>query len=103
MTLGQIDTYSVATNNVIQGPPNAKVRTSNRPGNQKAVELRNADGSIKDISPSRVKEFVPNNHPKAPPGARNPVKFDDALPGTKGLKRAPTQSELNILRNATGE
>lgn len=92
-----------AAKNVIQGPPNAKVRTSNRPGNQKAVELRNADGSIKDISPSRVKEFVPNNHPKAPPGARNPVKFDDALPGTKGLKRAPTQSELNILRNATGE
>jgi len=86
----------------LQGPPNAKIRTSNRPGNEKAVELRNADGTVKDISPTRVKEFTPNTHPKAPRGKLNPVKFKDALSGSKGKKRAPTRSELDILRRATG-
>jgi RHS repeat-associated protein len=79
-----------------QGPPIAKVRTSNRPGNKKAVELTYPDGHVKDINPTRVKEWVPNPHPNAPPGARNPVKFPNPLPGSKGKKRPPTQDEVDI-------
>jgi hypothetical protein len=50
-----------------------------------------------DISPTRVKEFVPNTHPKAPPGTLDKVKFDNALPGSKGYKRPPTAEELRSL------
>ena len=86
----------------VQGPPEAIVRTSNRPGNQQSVELRYPDGRVKDINTGRVKEWVPNTHPQAPNGATNKVIFENALPGSKGAKRAPTAEELQILRNATG-
>jgi hypothetical protein len=66
----------------------------------KAVRTTRPDGSVIDISPKRVKEFVPNTHPKAPPGALNRVKFDNAIPGSKGFKRPPTQQELDILNKA---
>lgn len=75
-----------------------KVRTT-RAGD-KAVNVTRKDGSKIDISPKRVKEFVPNTHPKAPPGSVNPVKFPNAQPGTKGLKRNPTREELEFLRNS---
>jgi uncharacterized protein RhaS with RHS repeats len=34
----------------------------------KAVRITKPDGSVIDISPARVKEYVPNKHPNAPPG-----------------------------------
>ncbi len=86
-----------AGHNKVHGPPKRKVR-QNRQGT-KSTELTYPDGSVKDISPSRVKEFVPNTHPKAPPGKTNPVKFDNPLPGTKGKKRMPTPEELDELKN----
>ena len=76
---------------------NAVVRTT-RAGD-KAIRTTRPDGSIIDITPQRVKAFVPNTHPKAPSGALNRVKFDNAIPGSKGFKRLPTQQELDILKN----
>ena len=73
------------------------VRTS-RDGS-KAVRVTRPDGSVIDISQRRVKEFIPANHPKAPPGTLDRVKFDNALPGSKGYKRKPTPEELNLLRD----
>ena len=66
----------------------------------KAVRITRADGSVKDISPARVKEYVPNTHPKAPPGTLDKVKFENPLPGSKGFKREPTAEELNVLKEA---
>ncbi|NLT71516.1 MAG: RHS repeat-associated core domain-containing protein [Verrucomicrobiaceae bacterium] len=87
----------------VLGPPNARVRTSNRPGAEKAVELTYPDGVVKDISPTRVKGSVPNNHPKAPPGATTPIHFDNPInvPKVQPHKRVPTQDELDTLDNAT--
>jgi len=62
----------------------------------KAVRITRADGSVKDISPARVKEYVPNTHPKAPPGTLDKVKFENPLPGSKGYKREPTAEELKV-------
>jgi hypothetical protein len=64
-----------------------------------AVRITRADGSVVDISPQRVKEYVPNTNPNAPPGSLNRVRFPDAQPGSKGLKRDPTSDELETLRN----
>lgn len=80
-----------ATKNVEQ----TVVRTTR--GGDKAVRITKSNGSVIDISPKRVKEFVPNNHPKAPSGAMSRVKFDNAIPKSKGFKRLPTKKELNIL------
>jgi hypothetical protein len=74
------------------------VRTSR--GGEKAIRITYPDGRVVDISPTRVKEFVPNTHPKAPAGALQKVQFDDALPGSKGFKRAPTAEELRMLEEA---
>ena len=65
----------------------------------KAVEVTFKDGSKIDINRTRVKEWVPNTHPNAPAGTLQKVKFDDSLPGSKGYKRKPTQSELDFLDN----
>jgi len=58
------------------------------------------DGRKTDITDDRVKEFVPNAHPKAPPGKMNRVKFDNAQPGSKGFKRDPTPDEIKMLDDA---
>lgn len=84
-----------------KAPKNVVKPRITRSGEQ-AVRITRPDGSVIDISPTRVKEFVPNNHPKAPQGALNKVKFDNALPGTKGFKRPPTPAELEVLRNLGG-
>jgi hypothetical protein len=67
----------------------------------KAIRTTDAAGSVKDISPKRVKEYVPNTHPKAPEGAMSKVKFENAQPGSKGFKRDPTSEELKQLKEAT--
>ncbi len=66
-------------------------------GGDDAVRVIYNDGRILDISAKRVKEFVPNTHPNAPPGTLQKVKFDNALPGSKGYKRSPTIDELKFL------
>lgn len=63
------------------------------------IKITREDGSVVDITKDRVKEYVPNNHPNAPPGAMQKVKFDDPLPGSKGYKRAPTPDELKRLED----
>jgi RHS repeat-associated protein len=65
-----------------------------------AIRQTFPDGSIIDISPQRVKEFVLETDPRAPEGTLQEVRFSDSLPGSKGLKRAPTAAELELLRNA---
>lgn len=67
---------------------------------EQAVRITRPDGSVIDISPARVKEYVPSTHPNAPEGTLDRVKFPDALPGSKGYKRAPTPEEIEILRRA---
>ena len=74
-----------------------KITNRTTRGGDNAVRIEYPDGRIKDISPKRVKEYVPNTHPKAPPGTKQKVKFDNALPGTKGYKRAPTSDEMKHL------
>ena len=64
-----------------------------------AVRITRADGSVIDISPTRVKEYLPNTHPSAPPGTMDRVRYPNAEPGSKGYKRDPTPEELEILRN----
>lgn len=83
---------------VAKGAEQTVVRTT-RSGD-KAVRITKPDGSVTDISPNRVKEYVPNTHPNAPPGTLDKVKFPNAQPGSKGYKRDPTLEELEILRNS---
>lgn len=64
-----------------------------------AVEVIFKDGSKIDINAARVKEWVPNTHPKAPAGTLQKVKFENSLPGSKGYKREATQAEINYLKN----
>ena len=87
---------SAGQGGVAKGAEETIVRTT-RSGEQ-AARITRPDGSVIDISPTRVKEYVPNTHPNAPPGTLDRVKFPDALPGSKGYKRAPTLEELDILR-----
>lgn len=44
-----------------------------------------------------MKEYVPNNHPKAPEGAKQKVKFENPQDGSKGYKRNPTEDKLKLL------
>ncbi|MBM2890535.1 hypothetical protein I4Q48_19150 [Leptospira interrogans] len=76
------------------------LETQTRTGRDgKAVEIKFKDGSKIDINSARVKEWKPNEHPKAPEGALQKVKFEESLPGSKGYKRAPNQDEKNFLNN----
>ncbi|WP_291587819.1 DUF6443 domain-containing protein [Bacteroides sp.] len=76
----------------------AIAKTTTRIGRDgKAVEVIFEDGSKLDINATRVKEWVPKNHPNAPNGTLQKVKFEESLPGSKGYKRAPTVDEINFL------
>lgn len=66
---------------------------------EKGVRIIRKDGSVIDITEKRVKEYVPNSHPSAPPGTLDKVKFPNPQPGSKGYKRDPTPEEINILRD----
>jgi hypothetical protein len=78
------------------------VRRQTRSGGA-GVRVTRADGSVVDITDSRVKEFVPNTHPNAPPGAMQRVDFPNPQPGTKGFKRNPTPEELDFLNSLGGQ
>lgn len=79
--------------------PTIKTRTtrSGEPG----MTITKPDGTKKDITPSRVKETELVDHPKAPPGTIQGKRFEDAQPGSKGLKRDPTPEELKLLKDHT--
>ncbi|MCU0972485.1 MAG: hypothetical protein MUF80_00770, partial [Burkholderiales bacterium] len=88
----------IASDDAVAAKSATQVVRTTRTG-EKAVRITRADGSVVDISPQRVKEYVPNTHPNAPPGTLDRVRFPNAQPGSKGLKRDPTAEELEILRN----
>jgi len=76
----------------------AKVLTRTNRSGDTAARVEFPDKSVLDVSPDRVKEFVPNTHPKAPPGTLQKVPFENAQPGSKGYKRDPTPSDLEWLK-----
>jgi hypothetical protein len=81
-----------AGQNGVEGP--AKVETRTTRAGEPAARVTYPDGSVKDVSPRRVKESVPETHANAPPGTLRKVEFENAQPGTKGLKRDPTPEDL---------
>jgi RHS repeat-associated protein len=85
---------------VSKGGGAGKVTTRTTRAGDPAVRITRPDGSITDISPKRVKEFVPNTHPEAPPGTLQRVKFNNAQPGSKGFKRDPTTDDLKLLKDS---
>jgi RHS repeat-associated protein len=78
--------------NGVQGPAQVTTRTTR--GGERAARVRFPDTSVLDVSPKRVKEFVPSQHPNAPPGTMKRVGFGDAQPGSKGFKRDPMPADL---------
>lgn len=82
-------------------PKGAKPRITARVtrNGQKAIRVEYPDGRVVDISATRVKEFVPNTHPKAPPGTQQKVKFDTPYPDRKVLSDLLRRKSLNYWRN----
>ena len=78
-------------------PPRTVATRVTRKG-ELAVRITEPDGTILDISPSRVKGYKPVKDPRAPSGKFQRTKFDNAIPGSKGYKREPTQQELDFLK-----
>ncbi|MGM8937332.1 PAAR domain-containing protein [Psychrobacter sp. W2-37-MNA-CIBAN-0211] len=74
------------------------VRTTQQ--GDKAMRVTRSNGNVVDISRSRVKEYTPNSHPKAPPGIMQKIKFPESLSGSKGYKRLPTNEEKKALEHA---
>jgi hypothetical protein len=88
-----------AGHNGVHGPAQQIFReTRGTRDDGRGTAVKYPDGSSKDITSGRVKESVPNRDPRAPPGTSNNVKFTDAQPGSKGLKRDPTPEELEMLK-----
>ena len=79
------------------GSPITKIEPRTTRDGGKAARVTHEDGSVTDISPSRVKEYQRNTNPRAPSGAMDRVKFGNAIPGSKGYKRAPNSEEINFL------
>jgi hypothetical protein len=77
-----------------------KIVTRTTRAGDSGVRITRPDGSVIDITPNRVKEFVPNTHPEAPPGTLQRVKFKNAQPGSKGFKRNPTPEDLKLLEES---
>lgn len=91
--------------NGVEGPVQIleiRVQRRGAAAGELGIRVRYPDASMKDITRTRLKEFVSSTHPNAPPGAMQRVKFGDrAHPGSKGLKRDPTLEELEFLCDAT--
>ncbi|NPU99719.1 MAG: RHS repeat-associated core domain-containing protein [Candidatus Omnitrophica bacterium] len=71
-----------------------RITRNNFPG----VMIKMKDGSVLDITPQRVKMFIPEY--RAASGLR-PVLFANPIPGSKGKKRVPTTEELYLLEYLT--
>jgi RHS repeat-associated protein len=74
----------------------ASVASRTTRAGERAVRITTPANRVKDITPSRVKEFTPNAHPKAPPGTMQRVRFTNAQDGSKGFKRDPSSVERRI-------
>jgi RHS repeat-associated protein len=74
----------------------ASVTTRTTRAGERAVRVTDRGGGIRDISPTRVKEFKPANHPSAPAGTMQRVRFPNAQAGSKGFKRDPTPVERRV-------
>jgi len=61
----------------------------------RGVKITYKDGTEFDMTSTRVKETEANPYV---PGATRPVRYEDAL-DNKGIKRAPTQQELDWFNN----
>ena len=81
---------------LVRGFSTIKTRVTRAGG--RGVRITRKDGRVIDITEARVKEFARESRAKK---GLKPVKFDNALPGTKGKKRAPTEEELELLRRLT--
>ncbi len=106
ITVADFETYFVGEQRVLVhncGPKGGKIDTRTTRKGDPGVRITDEKGNVKDITPDRVKEFQPNTNPNAPEGAMQRVKFEDAQPGSKGLKRDPTSKELDLLKDATDE
>ncbi|MDB5350649.1 MAG: cytoplasmic rane protein [Planctomycetota bacterium] len=80
-----------AGHNGVAGPPEVS-RRHGRDG--EAARITYPDGSVKDVTSTRVKEFVPKTHPNAPKGkTMEKVEFENHLPGDK-TKRALTDGDF---------
>jgi hypothetical protein len=90
------DRSARAGHNGVQGPAQERLRTTRKDG--KALEVKYPDGSRKDVSKKRAKEWVPNNDPRAPKGKKQKVKFEKPQPNDK-KKRDPTPEELRYLEH----
>nr|WP_317200529.1 PAAR domain-containing protein [uncultured Psychrobacter sp.] len=86
-----------AYNDYVGASDSVVVRTTLK--GDKAMRITRENGNVVDISRSRVKEYIPNNHPKAPPGVMQKRKFPNSLPGSKGYKRLPTNQEKKVLEH----
>ena len=78
-----------------------QVVTRTTRGGLRGARITRTDGSVIDISPTRVKEYTPNTYPDAPPGTLQRTKFENSLPKSKGFKRVPTKEELDLLDDLT--
>jgi RHS repeat-associated protein len=65
---------------------------------ERAINVTSREGRVKDISPTRVKEYVPNKHPAAPQGTMQRVRFQNAQKGSKDFKRDPSPAEQKMLQ-----
>jgi RHS repeat-associated protein len=68
---------------------------------ERAIRVEGPGGRVKDISPTRVKEYAPATHPNAPAGTMQKVRFRDAQPGSKQFKRDPTPVENRMTNMPT--
>ena len=68
-----------------------------------AIEVLFKNGKKMDINPVRIKEWVPNLHPKAPLGTLQKVEFPNFLPNSKGFKRIPSKEELDFFNTIISE
>jgi len=84
-----------------KAPKSNTIKTRTTKDGDPAVRITEKDGGFKDISPKRVKEGTVNTDPRAPEGAIQRTKFDNAQPNSKGLKRDPTPKELEQLKDLT--
>ncbi|MCW5959719.1 MAG: hypothetical protein KIS76_06105 [Pyrinomonadaceae bacterium] len=92
---------SVVPQSIVRTGGSEIIKITTRTGRkgENAVEIIFSNGNKKDISPFRTKEWVPNNHPNAPSGTMQKVRFKDSIPGSKDYKRQPTAEEIEFLNS----
>ena len=98
---GESESFGNASSNSEIAPEGSTIVHCTTRGQEPGVRITKPDGSIIDITPTRVKEYTPVTDPRAPEGLVDQVRFPETvstLPGSKGLKRYPTAEELKVLK-----